>query len=369
MRSLRVLAAAYQAYQAYRDRGRFASDEARLRAAAMWLIAAQCAAGGGGYAHSFHLVHGWRPPYAETTGYIVPTLHHLGQMLGDKELLSSVTTAARWLIEVQEPDGSFRDLAGRAQVFDTGQVLIGLNYLAEHTPELGGDAALRRAAAWLVSVQEADGSFIAHAYNRRPHAYYARVGAALLVAARITGDVALRDAGLKNLRWTLTQQQPNGFFRHLSFADEPPFLHTMVYVLEGLLDGHAETGDATFLASALGFATRLREVSDTRDRVLRSQYREDFGVANHQKCVTGLAQWAGVAFRLARLQDDAGWQREGTKTLEFVAREQLSCTAKPLHGGLFGSVPPHGRYMRFAIPNWGVKFFIDALLQRPRAVS
>lgn len=356
-------------YQAYRERGGFESDEARLRAAASWLITAQRVAGGGGYAHSFHLLHGWRPPYAETTGYIVPTLHRLSQKLGDKRLLGSVTAAARWLVEVQQPDGSFRDLADRAQVFDTGQVLIGLNYLAEHAPELGSDTALRRAAAWLVNVQEADGSFIAHAYNQRPHTYYARVGAALLAAARITGDVALRDAGLKNLRWTLAQQQPNGFFRHLSFADEPPFLHTIVYVLEGLLDGHAETGDATFLASALGFATRLREVSDTRDRVLRSQYRADYGVANRQKCLTGLAQWAGVAFRLAGLHGDAGWQREGAKTLEYVARQQLSCAAESLHGGLFGSVPPHGRYMRLAIPNWGVKFFMDALLQRSGAVS
>lgn len=366
MRSLPFLAAAYQAY---RDRGGFESDEVRLRAAAAWLIAAQRATGGGGYAHSFHLVHGWRSPYAETTGYIVPTLHGLSLKLRDNQLLGSVTAAARWLREVQAPDGSFHDLAGRAQVFDTGQVLIGLNYLAEHAPDLGSDAALRRAATWLANVQDADGSFIAHAYNRRPHAYYARVGAALLVAARITDDAALRDAGLKNLRWTLAQQQPNGFFRHLSFADEPPFLHTMVYVLEGLLDGHAETGDATFLAGALAFATRLREVSNTRDRVLRSQYRMDYGVANRQKCLTGLAQWAGVAFRLAGLQGDAGWQHEGNKTLEFVAQEQLCCATGPLRGGLFGSAPPHGRYMRFAIPNWGIKFFIDALLQRSGAVS
>ena len=34
---------------------------------------------------------------------------------------------------------------------------------------------------------------------------------------------------------------------------------------------------------------------------------------------------------------------------------------------LMGSDPMWGRYMRLAIPNWGVKFFIDALLAKADA--
>jgi len=344
-------------------RGAARSDAIHLRAAASWLMEAQ-RAGGGGYAHSYHIVRGWMPPYPETTGYIMPTLHRLAARLGDPALETSVAAAHRWLCSIQQSDGSFLDLDGRAQVFDTGQVLIGFNYLAEHVPELASRVPQRRAAAWLASVQEPDGSFVTHAYNRRPHAYYARVGAALLAAGRIMADDGLRQAGLRNLRWSVAQQQLNGFFRHLSFDDEPAYLHTMIYVLEGLLDGHAETGDAEFLGAAETFADALRVLSDKRDGILRSQYRPDLSVANPEKCMTGLAQWAAVAFRLARLTGNDGWRREGEKTLDFVKRQQVFCAVPELSGGIFGSAPIHGRYMRFAIPNWGLKFFIDAILAR-----
>ncbi|MDB5492269.1 MAG: hypothetical protein JWO78_2118, partial [Micavibrio sp.] len=36
-----------------------------------------------------------------------------------------------------------------------------------------------------------------------------------------------------------------------------------------------------------------------------------------------------------------------------------------IHGGLTGSIPVTGNYLRMALPNWGMKFFIDALLCAP----
>lgn len=369
LRSGRLFLRLPSLWRAYWGEGRLESDEKHLRRAAAWLLAAQRATGGGGYAHSYHLATGWKPPYPETTGYIVPSLRRLSDKLGDTVLGASVAAAHRWLTTIQEPEGNFRDLAGCAQVFDTGQILIGLNDVVEHGPASSSRVALIRAATWLTSVQEHDGSFVAFAYGGRPHAYYARVGAALLTAGRVADDEHFRQAGLKNLDWTLKQQEPNGFFRNLSFANEPPFLHTMMYVIEGLLDGYAETGYERFLASARHFADRLREMAAARDGLLRSQYRVDYGVANPERCLTGLAQWSAIAFRFARLLDDSRWRTEGRKSLDFVKQKQIVCADPALNGGIFGSAPIHGRYMRFAIPNWGVKFFIDALLEQSGATS
>jgi hypothetical protein len=355
-------------WRAFGHRGPAGSDENHLRAASAWLLAAQQAGGGGGYAHSYHLLHGWQPAYPETTGYIVPTLLRLYRRNGDGALKESVVAALCWLATMQHPDGGFCDLQGRLQVFDTGQILLGFNDVVEHMPELTNRNAQERAARWLVSVQEKDGSFAAFAYNGAPHAYYARVGAALAQAGRILGDDGLRQAGMRNLRWTVAQQQPNGFFRHLSFEEgTPPYLHTMIYVIEGLINGADETGEDSFRAAALTFAAKLRECSTGRDRVLRSQYREDYSVANGEKCLVGLAQWAGVCFRLARETADESWRREGAQTLGFLKSQQILCADRRLHGGLFGSAPPWGRYMRLAIPNWGIKFFVDALLESASA--
>lgn len=340
-----------------------AGDAERLAAAAGWLLAAQRAAGGGGYAHSFNLVHGWQPPYPETTGYIIPTMRRLWTSTGETAYRHSMAAAAGWLSSIQAADGSFADLQGRAQVFDTGQILIGFNDLAERVPELWHREAHTGAARWLLSVQEADGSFVLHAYNGIPHSYYARVGAALAVAGRVLGEPAVRDAGIANLRWTVAQQDGNGFFRHLSFDEAPPFLHTMIYVIEGLLDGAEETRDATFRDAAVRFAERLRAIAREHDGILCSQYRPDYSIANREKCLTGLAQWAAVCFRLARSTGASGWRDEGRKTLDFVAARQILTSDERLNGGVPGSAPITGRYMRAAIPNWGVKFFIDALLE------
>jgi len=335
-----------------------------MTAAADWLLEAQRAGGGGGYAHSFHFLNGWQPAYPETTGYILPTLRELYRRTGNEAYRESIAAAARWLVSIQRPDGGFPDLAGQPQVFDTGQILIGLNDLAQHAPELADRDALRRAARWLCAVQERDGSFVRHAYNGIPHSYYSRVGAALAVAGRVLGDTAIREAGIANLRWTVAQQPDNGFFRHLSFDASPPYLHTMAYVIEGLMDGAEETGDALFHVAAVRFADRLRGIAETRDGVLRSQYFADYTVANRERCLTGVAQWAGIAFRLSRATGDDGWFRQGREALDFLKRRQILSRDRRLRGGLPGSAPWFGRYMRAAIPNWGIKFFIDAIIEK-----
>lgn len=337
-------------------------DESHIRAATDWLLEAQRSGGGTGYAHSFHLLRGWLPPYPETSGYIIPTLDQVRRRFHRPELRTSIATASRWLQSIQRPDGSFCDLHGRPQVFDTGQILIGFNYLADYVPELVDRDALARAAQWLCVVQAPDGSFVKHAYNGRPHSYYARVGAALVTAGRVLSDDRLREAGRRNLHWTLAQQGTNGFFRHLSFDELPPYLHTMMYAVEGLLDGQVETGEPAFLAGAVRFADRMLLLAGERDRVLRSQYKSDWAVANAQICMTGLAQWAGVCFRLARIKKDDAYRDEGLKTLTFLKRRQIRSSDRRLRGALFGSDPAWGRYMRLALPNWGMKFFIDALI-------
>lgn len=349
-----------------------ASDDVHLRAAIAWLLQSQHPVGDGaalgGYAHSFHLSRGWQPAYPETTGYIIPSLHRAAnffvadRILAD-EIRVSISQAIAWLKQVQLSDGAIPDLAGNPQVFDTGQVLIGFNYLAEQAPDLADMDVLRRAADWLVMVQEADGSFRRHAYHGIPHSYYARVGASLIAAGRITGKAALRDAGLANLAWTLKQQQPNGFFSYLSFEREPPFLHTMVYVVEGLLMGFGETGDERYLNAATQFCERLLQAAGGQTPC--SQFNADFTVANRERCLTGVAQWAGVCLELARLRGDERYRVAALRAVDYLKTRQIMATRDArLFGGLMGSDGPLGAYMRLAIPNWGVKFMIDALLSR-----
>lgn len=89
------------------------------------------------------ITHRNRIPYPEVTGYFIPTLLALGEV-------DLAIRFARWLVTVQEVDGSFcGELPDRTFVFDTGQVIRGWVSIIDRLPELG--EPLHRACQWVVS--------------------------------------------------------------------------------------------------------------------------------------------------------------------------------------------------------------------------
>lgn len=344
------------------SRGVDGSSAFHARKAMDWLVHSEAVTGGRGFAHSLHFVRGWLPGYPETSGYIVPTLLVAAQRHSRPDAEAAALRAWDWLVVTQNPDGSFADLAGQSQVFDTGQILIGANFLARRGNETARAVALK-AATWLVAQQSTQGCFEANSYNNRPHAYYSRVGAALVDTGEWSGEASYREAGTRNLAWTMSQQDPqSGWFQHMSFADHAPFSHTMIYTLEGLLAGYCLTGDQSYLNGVLLCAARLGDAIIRHGGVIRSQYKEGFQALDDQICVTGLSQWSALCFRLVRLGHPQ-FAKQAESSLAAARRLQIQSSSPDIGGALQGSVPLSGRYMRFALPNWGVKFFLDALLE------
>jgi hypothetical protein len=108
--------------------GRKAKIESHLLAADAWLCRAQDASSDGGASYGYSLRGGWRPSYPETSGYIATTSFRLGR---DRKAPGYTERAHRilsWLLSVQNADGSFSNPRYGKQgiVFDTGQVLFGL---------------------------------------------------------------------------------------------------------------------------------------------------------------------------------------------------------------------------------------------------
>ena len=343
-------------------------DAEHLRLAADWLLNAQRAAGGGGYARLYCLVRRrWDQAYIETTGYIIPTMLQAADHVSDERYRDSACRAARWLLSVQNPDGSFNDIdKGVSMVFDTGQCLLGLNTLARTTGDEAYYAAACKAGDWLVAQQEPDGSWVRHSYLGRKHTYYTRVAAALIELADLTRKPRYAEAGQRFLDWALTQQTPNGYFNHANFANgEPPYLHTMAYVLEGLLHAWTFTRSAPMLQAALRYAERLKQINIGRDTILYSQYDSEFRAVEKTFCTTGLAQWAGVCLTLYDITDDAVYLESASKTLHFLKRNQIRHGAN-LTGGFTASIPFYGAYVPGMLTNWTNKFFIDALMAHQR---
>lgn len=326
-----------------------------------WLIKASEINRGAGFSHSWSFSEGWLPAYPETTGYIIPSLDLASRNYNHKDVSLVIKAALDWLNCAQEIDGGFSDLHKKRQVFDTGQILIGITYLLRR-----GDSGVKEMVSkmchWLMLQQEANGSFVKTAYNGIPHAYYSRVGAALVDAGKLIGNDAVVDAGIRNLNWTIAQQKESGWFGHMSFSDHPPFSHTIIYTLEGLLAGYRLTGKRDFLDAVVRAASSINASIKAHGGMIRSQYLEGYIPVDEQICVTGLCQWTALCYRLKRLGVE-GFEFEAEKSLKAAKLFQIQSGMEATNGGLPGSVPIYGRYLRLAIPNWGVKFFLDALLE------
>ena len=118
--------------------------ERHLREAEAWLCRAHDASADGGVSYGYSLRGGWRPSYPETSGYIATTFFRLARDR-DPSYLERAQRILRWLVSIQNADGSFcNPRYGRdGIVFDTGQVLFGL----VRGYEVSGDPALLAARA------------------------------------------------------------------------------------------------------------------------------------------------------------------------------------------------------------------------------
>jgi folate-dependent phosphoribosylglycinamide formyltransferase PurN len=69
--------------------------------------------------------------------------------------------------------------------------------------------------------------------------------------------------------------------------------------------------------------------------------------------------------RLYQLGGDRRLVNAALKAIDLVKSAQLLHSADPnLRGGVPGSDPVWGDYIHMALPNWAVKFFVDALLEK-----
>jgi len=225
--------------------------------------------------------------------------------------------------------------------------------------------AIRDASKWLTNVQETDGSWERYAYNGQKHSYYSRVSAALYKAGMIVNDESFQKAALKHMEWVLLSQKGNGYFEYASFLkDVPAFLHTLVYILEGLLDMYEYTRDKRILSAVLKNADNFKTLNLSRDLVLCSQYDEDFHCVGNERCMTGLAQWLGVACKLYDITRDEGYKKSAIQTAFYLKAKQIKFSC--MRGGFSASMPFWGRYGAFDFVNWTNKFFIDAMIEYSR---
>jgi uncharacterized protein YyaL (SSP411 family) len=343
-----------------------AAAEDRLLAAEAWLCRAQDASIDGGVSYGYSLRGGWRPSYPETSGYIATTFLRLAR-LRDRDYAKRARRILSWLLTIQNADGSFANPRyGRAGiVFDTGQVLFGLirGYQAFGTPELR--SAALRAANWLMAIADARLRWTANEHLSTPHVYNTRTAWALLLVNEIEADPRRDAVAHSNLDWALEEQRPSGFFDHCAFErGRPPFTHTIAYAARGLLESGILLSEPRYVEAARRCAdAMLLHLAD--DGYLPAALTPDGTPAARSCCLTGNCQFAIVWARLHAIDGADNYAAATIRALDRVlATQDVHASDPGIRGGIKGSDPIWGFYAPMSFPNWATKFFVDAMWLR-----
>ena len=352
--------------------------EEHLDAAAEWLLAAQKGTPDDGIAHSYDLRNKrWNASYPETTGYAIETMYEYARLRGRPEFAAAARRAALWEVEVQLPDGAV--MAGMVDarpvtptIFNTGQVLFGWAAALENeTEDSGYTTALRRASDWLVAAMDKDGAwrkFTSPFGPPKESAYNTRSAFGLARAAEVLGEPAYLEAAVRNVEYVARLAHPNGFLPDNCLQrPDTPLVHTIAYSIRGLLEVGARADHSGLIDLAVlmshGVAAAQRPDGDIPGR-LDAQWQP----AAEWVCMTGNCQMALNWYRLMELGITEEFQSNAQAANRFVMRLQDRNHSDPgIRGGVKGSHPIGGEYMRFRYPNWATKFFMDALMREIQA--
>jgi hypothetical protein len=330
-----------------------------------WILEAQRA--DGGVAAYYSLLTGYAPSYPEVTGYLIPTLYDLAHHDPGNSALAAAQQATQWLLSLQLPTGAFpggfyNGVPVQPSVFNTGQILHGLVRTYRET----GDHEIRRAAVaagdWLVEHQQPDGSWSGPgAYQEQSHTYYSMVAWALAELSEPARDRRYSHAADKNLDWVLSHFELDGWINGINLQGHPNYLHFVAYVIQGVLEcGILLRREDAIEAAAKSAWVLLRKFEARHS--LPGAFGSSFKTGDTFACLTGNAQMSCVWLRLFEKTRDLRYLNAGLKINEMLKRLIPMGGPRGIAGGVSGSYPIWGTYQPLRYISWGCKFLADALL-------
>lgn len=345
----------------------------RSAAALSWIKQSIAATGNQGSSHSFSPLFGWAKAYPETTGYLIETLFDYAEIRRDESLRALAFQCADWLLSQQLPNGAFPGLlAGHQQpsVFNTAQILFGLTRSIREGAANADvlSTALSRALVWLLKVQEADGLWHTAAYVEGfVPTYYTRAVWGVLYANDIVQEPGVEQAMRSALQKYAERFTEGGWMEDCGFyPGRAAVTHTIAYTIEGFLAcSQILKEEAIFRKTqySLDALLAIRQAAGFTAGAYgpkASTGRQDAWQADYSfLCLTGNAQLSIVCSRFFQITGKAVYREAARGLLAEILPYQSLRGPAGIRGGLSGSAPFWGPYLRFRYPNWGGKFLLD----------
>ncbi len=351
------------------------TDEMHLDAAMKWLCLAQNVCGGKGISAFYDFNKGWAVAYPETSGYIIGTYLAYAKLAGDDSYRTRALKVGDWEIEIQARNGGVvsTPLVKYTRVFNTGQVMLGWCALFEQTRDKKYIDAALRAVQYLIALQEENGSWVRDTYCGA-RTYHARTDCALLRLAHLSGEKRFVFTAKRNLNWILSQQRTNGWFDMCGFNNDDPITHVIDYTLKGLFECHLmgipEIVEMDILKAVMTAADAICNAVKNYpvrgiDGMVPTSFDENWKSSDRHSCLTGNAQLSGLFLRLYQITGNEEYKTVSEKILKVTKKTQIINTAFiPSLGAIGGSYPFYEGYHAVTYPNWGTKFFADALIMK-----
>jgi hypothetical protein len=323
----------------YTTTSRLSSDALDLMI--QWLLDAQAPAGG--IAAYYSLLTGYSQSYPEVTGYTIPTLFDFAHLTGDLGATVAARSATEWLLPLQMPSGAFpAGLHGsdaEPSVFNTGQILHGLVRAAEETNRSDIRDAAVAAGDWLVTMQQADGSWSGPAaYQGTAHTYYTMASWALAELSNYLADDRYGLAAERNCDWALTHVRDDGWIDGINLSGHPNYLHFIAYVIQGVLECAILRRRNDVIKAIAKPAWVLLRKFET-NKYLPGAFESDFRSGRKFTCLTGNAQVACVWLRLFEVTRDLRYLNAALKMNEMLKQLLPQNGPQGVVGGMSGSYP------------------------------
>ncbi len=267
----------------------------------------------------------------EVTGYLIPTLYHLGE----KELAQDL---ARWEASVQKPDGSFTAIDGTTYTFDTAQVIRGFLAVLDDMPEL--ESNLRRACDFVESQIAPDGEVLTPSYEmwRFPD------GSILSEYGNLYVLPPMLEAGqkLSEPRYVEAARRGMDYFRQRAdLVEFKPELGTLSHYFGYMMEALVDLGEVELAKRGLQQAAMIQK----EDGAIPAYPGVDW------VCSAGVAQLTVAWFKL-------GVTEAAHRALSYLEQVQNPS------GGFYGSYGEGATYFPKEEISWAVKFFLDCHLKR-----
>ncbi len=269
------------------------------------------------------------PAYPEVSGYFIPTL----VAWGERELALQY---ARWLVDIQCPNGSWQDYSGEnSYVFDSGQILKGLLAVADIFPQ--AEPAIIKGCDWILENVQPDGRL-----TTPSEGMWALDSCTDMIHLYCLSPILEAGERYRKPEYKITTQKVLSYYlnQREKILDFHTLSHFYAYILEGLVD----LGEIEIVRKA------MQQVADLQKKKGAVPAYPNVNWA----CIPGVMQLAVVWYKLGDL-------KHADLAFNYAVKMQNSS------GGFYGSAGRGANYCPKNEVSWACKYFLDALHWKMRA--